>query len=70
MLLFNFTHHVQGPSDTMIVSMDALFGLPRKHSACTCFQEPLFRNVYFMDQRGVDAYVSAVGVKQSSASKV
>ena len=44
----------------MILSMDALFGLPRKHSAgYSC--EALHGSLYFLDQSSVDEFVNHPG---------
>ncbi len=47
---------------TAVVSMDALFGLPRKRSAGTSHREPLSENLYFQPQNEVDEFLQ----KQSS----
>lgn len=41
-----------------ILSMDALFGLPRKKSAGVSHRKPLFGNLFFHDQSEVDLFVS------------
>ena len=42
---------------TAIVSMDALFGLPRKRSAGTSHRNPLYNNLYFLQQNEVDEFI-------------
>ena len=46
-------------SGTMILSMDALFGLPRKQSAGHSYREALHGNTYFVDQASVDEFVQS-----------
>ena len=41
----------------MILSMDALFGLPRKLSAGYSHREALHSSLYFLDQPSVDEFV-------------
>ena len=41
-----------------ILSMDALFGLPRKKSAGVSHRDPLLKDVFFYDQLEVDRFVS------------
>lgn len=41
----------------MILSMDALFGLPRKLSAGYSHREALHGSLYFLDQTSVDEFV-------------
>ena len=41
-----------------MLSMDALFGLPRKKSAGRSFREPLHGHLFFGDQNAVDEYVA------------
>ena len=43
---------------TVILSMDALFGLPRKKSSGVSHHEPLTRNTYFLPQEEVDNFVN------------
>lgn len=42
----------------MIISMDALFGLPRKKSSGKSHSEPLSGNRFFFSQTEVDLYVA------------
>ena len=37
--------------------MDALFGLPRKRSASTSHRNPLYNNLYFLQQNEVDEFI-------------
>jgi len=56
----------------MVLSMDALFGLPRKKSAGISFRDPLHGNLFFGDQAAVDEYVSSyrsTGQKMPKVSK-
>ena len=39
-------------------AMDALFGLPRKKSAGTSYQDPLHGNLFFCNQSAVDQFVT------------
>ena len=42
----------------MVISMDALFGLPRKKSAGISYSEPLNENLYFLFQVEVNKFVN------------
>ncbi len=42
-----------------MVSMDGLFGLPRKKSAGKSHRGPLHGDLYFKDQHAVDEYVAS-----------
>ena len=42
----------------MVYAMDALFGLPRKKSAGTSYQDPLHGNLFFCNQSAVDQFVT------------
>ena len=42
----------------IFLSMDGLFGIPRKKSACVSHWEPLLKYVFFYDQLEVDRFVS------------
>ena len=57
----------RGPA---IISMDALFGLPRKKSAGTSVRSPLFGRTMFMDQNTVDEFVAAESIKKLRVPKV
>ncbi len=41
----------------MVLSMDALFGLPRKKSAGVSYRAPLHADLFFKDQLSVDEFV-------------
>ncbi len=43
---------------TVIVSMDALFGLPRKKAAGSSHKAPLNQGMYFLSQQDVDDFVN------------
>lgn len=45
-------------SGKLVLSFDALFGLPRKVAAGTSYRKPLHGNLMFCEQSMVDAYVS------------
>ena len=51
-------------SGTIVLSMDALFGLPRKKSAGRSFRDPLHGDLFFGNQASVDEYVCSVGTKK------
>lgn len=57
-------------SGSIIISMDALFGLPRKKSAGTSARPPLFGHMMFIDQSCVDEYVAAESTKKLRVPKV
>lgn len=44
----------------MVYAMDALFGLPRKKSAGTSYQDPLHGNLFFCNQSAVDQFVTDI----------
>ena len=48
----------------MILSMDALFGLPRKHSAGYSCCEALHGSLYFLDQPSVDEFVHSTTLEK------
>ena len=54
----------------MIVSMDALFGLPRKKSAGTSLRQPLHGMLFFEDQDEVDTFVEAASINKGQMNKV
>lgn len=55
----------------MIVSMDALFGLPRKKSAGVSLRQPLHGMLFFEGQDEVDTFVEAASMKMGhNMSKV
>jgi hypothetical protein len=43
--------------ETVVYSMDGLFGLPRKKSAGTSYRKSLHGHLYFKDQGDVDQFV-------------
>lgn len=53
-----------------MISMDALFGLPRKKCAGTSYREPLHGMLFFEDQNGVDSFVEAAPKVKKSSNKV
>lgn len=44
---------------TLVLSMDALFGLPRKKSAGISYRESLHGDLFFGSQASVDEFVSS-----------
>ena len=46
-----------------MVAIDAIFGLPRKKSAGSSYQDPLFGSLYFSEQSSVDEFVGTYTVK-------
>lgn len=55
----------------MILSMDALFGLPRKKSAGNSYRDALHGDLFFGDQAAVDEYVASNKTKKiDSASAI
>ena len=53
----NFAHIQEKGS--VIISMDALFGLPRKKSAGQSHRDPLHGHVFFKNQVSVDEHVAS-----------
>ena len=54
-----------------MLSMDALFGLPRKKAAGQSVREPIHGHLFFGDQASVDEFVSAsASAKQTKTPKV
>ena len=53
----------------MVLSFDALFGLPRKKAAGSSYRQPLHGSLMFGDQGEVDSFVAAYP-KQKKAIKV
>ena len=51
-------------SGTLVLSMDALFGLPRKKSSGTSYGEAVHGH-YFFNQSAVDEFVSTVPKRKS-----
>ena len=54
----------------MILSMDALFGLPRKKSAGKSYREPLHGHLFFRNQSAVDEFVASASSKQQKTPNV
>ena len=57
-------------SGTVVFSMDALFGLPRKKSAGKSFREAIHGHYFFKQQHEVDEYVSTAPTKKRKDLKV
>ena len=53
----------------VVVSFDALFGLPRKKTAGTSFRPPLHGSLMFGEQSSVDEFV-ATGSKKMTKVKI
>ena len=53
-----------------MVSMDALFGLPRKKAAGSSFRQPLHGKLFFEDQENVDTFVQLAPKAKKQISKV
>ena len=54
----------------MLLSMDALFGLPRKKSAGISFRDPIHGHVFFGQQERVDEHVATASLTHKKGSKV
>ena len=54
----------------MIVSMDAIFGLPRKKSAGSSVRGLLHGHIYFYDQTVVDEFVEHSSFKSEKVSNL
>lgn len=54
----------------MVISVDALFGLPRKKAAGISHREPLHGSLFFGDQLSVDEYVASYTMPSQTSSKV
>ena len=52
-----------------MISMDALFGLPRKKSAGRSHRDPLHGQIFFKDQPSVDEHVASSS-RRSACDKV
>jgi hypothetical protein len=52
-------------SGTLVLSMDALFGLPRKKSSGTSYGEAVHGHYFFDNQSAVDEFVSTVPKRKS-----
>ena len=55
---------------SVIVSMDAIFGLPRKKSAGSSVRGPLHGHIYFHDQAVVDEFVEHSSFKSEKVSNL
>ena len=60
---------LQGPGQ-VIVSMDALFGLPRKKAAGKSIRSSVHGHYFFEDQELVDEYVESAPKIKTTSSKV
>ena len=54
----------------MVLSMDALFGLPREKSAGQSFRQAIHGHLFFRDQSTVDKFLALVPLKHKKAPKV
>ena len=71
MILPNLYHSIQlQDTGKVIISMDALFGLPRKKAAGGSLRPPLHGHLFFEDQDIVDEYVNGASKMKSSSTKV
>jgi hypothetical protein len=57
-------------SGTMVLSMDALFGLPRKKSSGTSYGDAIHGHYFFEDQCMVDEFVSLAPSRKKKDVKV
>lgn len=64
--LFYYTWQNSG---SLFISMDALFGLPRKKSAGKSVRTPLTGDLFFEDQAAVDEYVSMHSKEKHATTK-
>lgn len=62
--------HCMQKSGSMIMSMDGLFGLPRKKSAGSSFRDAIHGHLFFGEQAVVDEYVASATVKHVKEPKV
>ena len=53
-----------------MLSIDALFGLPRKKAAGVSYRDPLHGNLFFGDQAAVDEHVASYKMPGQSMPKV
>ena len=53
-----------------MISMDAIFGLPRKKSAGRSFRQPLHGRLFFENQDDVDEFVEVAPVSKKQINKV
>ena len=68
--IYVFAYCLFQGSGKVIVSMDAIFGLPRKKAAGESVRQPLHGHLFFDEQSQVDKYVSNATKVRSSTSKV
>lgn len=54
----------------MIVSLDAIFGLPRKKAAGKSVRQPLHGDLFFADQSQIDEYVDNAARATKVVTKV
>ena len=57
-------------SGTLVLSLDALFGLPRKNAAGISHRDSLHGNLIFGDQKAVDEHVSSYEMPRQNVPKV
>ena len=71
-LITNAVIYFQESTGTCVLSIDALFGLPRKKSAGRSFRESLHGHLFFSQQSLVDEYVQyyKMGKKSSKVLDV
>ena len=65
----NYALYIQGRGK-MIVSMDAIFGLPRKKAAGGSVRAPLHGSIYFYDQMTVDECIETSSKQKYKHQKV
>ena len=53
-----------------MISLDAIFGLPRKKSAGRSFRQPLHGMLFFENQDEVDQFVEATPASNKQINKV
>ena len=54
----------------MVLSMDALFGLPRKKSSGTSYRDAIHGHYFFEDQSMVDEFVTSAPSTKRKSVKV
>ena len=70
-VLINQYSVLQKESGSVVLSIDALFGLPGKKAAGQSVREPIHGHLFFGDQTSVDEFVSAATyAKQSKSTQV
>ena len=57
-------------SGAMIISLDALFGLPRKKAAGKSHRDPLHGDLFFGNQSSVDEHVAMYRIPNQQAGNV